>query len=394
MARIEAPSPTPSFTLERKPTMSPTSMSTATLSPTATITPETFSSLVPGVLRTMPIVILDDDTIHTTLLEITLRSAGFKNVQSINNPHELSSVLTHTQPDLLLLDLNMPFKSGLDVLEDLNQQFLMEDRFPVVMLSASERVDMREQALALGAKDFISKPFRSTEVILRVRNILETRHFYLAQTRQSERLEKLVQARTAQLEQSQVEMLIRLARTAEYRDDEAGEHIWRVAQLSAQLARKLGLDETRADLLLRAARLHDVGKVAVPDSILMKPSQLDQEEFEAVKRHTLVGAELLSGSQSPLLKIAQTIALTHHERWDGKGYPRGLKGETIPLEGRILAVADSFDALTHHRSYRTARTLEQAVTEISAQSGKQFDPKVVAAFLELYQEGALHLFVG
>jgi putative two-component system response regulator len=369
-------------------------MSTAMLSPKATITPEMFSSLVPPMLRSMSVVILDDDTIHTTLLEITLRSAGFKNVQSINSPHELGSVLANTYPDLLLLDLNMPFKSGLDVLEELNQQFLMEERFPVVMLSASERVDMREQALALGAKDFISKPFRSTEVVLRVRNILETRHFYLAQSRQSERLDQLVQARTAQLEQSQVEMLIRLARTAEYRDDEAGEHIWRVAQLSAQLARKLGLEESRADLLLRAARLHDVGKVAVPDSILMKPSQLNQEEFELVKRHTLVGAELLSGSQSPLLKIAETIALTHHERWDGTGYPRGLKGEAIPLEGRILAVADSFDALTHQRSYRTARTLEQAVAEISAQSGKQFDPKVVAAFLELHQEGALHLFVG
>jgi putative two-component system response regulator len=369
-------------------------MSTATLSPKATITPEMFASLIPTMLRTMEIVILDDDTIHTTLLEITLRSAGFKNVQSINHPRELTSVLASTRPDLLLLDLNMPFKSGLEVLADLNQTIMMEDRFPVVMLSASERVDMREQALALGAKDFIAKPFRSSEVVLRVRNMLETRYFYLAQAHQNDHLEELVRARTAQLEQSQVEMLIRLARTAEYRDDEAGEHIWRVAQLSAQLARQLGLDETRADLLLRAARLHDVGKVAVPDSILMKPSQLNQEEFELVKRHTLVGAELLSGSQSPLLKIAETIAFTHHERWDGTGYPRGLKGEAIPLEGRILAVADSFDALTHHRSYRTARTLQEAVAEISSQSGKQFDPKVVAAFLELYQEGALHLFVG
>jgi putative two-component system response regulator len=360
----------------------------------ATITPETFSSLVPSILRSMPIVILDDDTIHTTLLEITLRSAGFKNVHSINNPRELNATLTKVQPDLLLLDLNMPFKSGLDVLEELNQQYLIEERFPVVMLSASERTDMREQALALGAKDFIAKPFRSTEVILRVRNILETRSLYSAQALQNERLEELVRARTAQLEQSQVEMLIRLARAAEYRDDDAGEHIWRVAHLSAHLARQLGLEESRVELLMRAARLHDVGKVAIPDSILLKPSQLNQDEFDLIKRHTVVGAELLSGSQSPLLKIAETIALTHHERWDGTGYPRGLKGEAIPLEGRILAVADSFDALTHNRSYRPAQSLEQAVAEISSQSGKQFDPKVVKAFLELHQEGGLHLFVG
>jgi putative two-component system response regulator len=373
--------------------MSFAALNDTALSPKVTITPEMFSSLVPTMLRSMAIVILDDDHIHTTLLEITLRSAGFKNVQSINSPRDLSALLARTEPDLLLLDLNMPFKSGLEVLEDLNQQFEVDERFPVLMLSASERSDMREHALALGAKDFIAKPFRSTEVILRVRNMLETRYFYLAQARQNERLEELVQERTAQLEQSQVEMLIRLARAAEYRDDEAGEHIWRVAQLSAQLARQLGLDEGRVELLLRAARLHDVGKVAIPDSILMKPSQLNQEEFDFVKRHTLVGAELLSGSQSPLLKMAETIALTHHERWDGKGYPRGLKGEAIPLEGRILAVADSFDALTHKRSYRSAQTLEQAVAEIETQSGKQFDPKIVQAFLELYEAGELHFLV-
>ncbi len=203
------------------------------------------------------------------------------------------------------------------------------------------------------------------------------------------KLEELVNRRTEQLERSQLEMLTRLAKAAEYRDDEAGEHIWRVAHLSAQLAQELGQDTHYITLILRAARLHDVGKVGIPDAILMKPGKLSGTEFESIQNHTRIGAQLLSGGHSPLIKMAETIALTHHEHWDGNGYPRKLTGEAIPLEGHILAVADAFDALTHDRHYRRALSLESAVREIRAQSGRQFDPTVVQAFLRLYERGDL-----
>ncbi|MEJ2291447.1 MAG: HD domain-containing protein [Deinococcales bacterium] len=184
-------------------------------------------------------------------------------------------------------------------------------------------------------------------------------------------------------------MLIRLAKAAEYRDDDTGEHTWRVARTCALLGQELGLGAEAVDLVLRAARLHDVGKIAIPDGILLKPGALTEAEFEVVKGHARAGAELLSGGRSPLMKLAETIALTHHERWDGTGYPLGLAGDSIPIESRLLAVADTFDALTHDRIHRKAVSPERAVAEIRSQSGKQFDPRVVDAFLLLYERGEL-----
>jgi putative two-component system response regulator len=206
---------------------------------------------------------------------------------------------------------------------------------------------------------------------------------------QRDELEQRVCERTEQLEISYVEMLTRLAKVAEYRDDESNEHIWRVAKVSSLIAKAVGFTEERVELLLRAARLHDVGKIAIPDGILFKPSTLTPSEFEVVKSHTTIGAEILSGSRSELLQLAEVIALTHHERWDGTGYPRGLKAEAIPVEGRILAIADSFDALTHDQPHRRAFSVPEAVEEIQQQRGKQFDPDLVEVFLNLYWAGKL-----
>jgi len=218
---------------------------------------------------------------------------------------------------------------------------------------------------------------------------LEARYFHQQLANQNERLEDMVRDRTAKLENAQVEMLIRLAKAAEYRDDDTGEHTWRVARTTSLLATELGLPPATADLLVRAARLHDVGKIAIPDGILLKPGRLTEAEFEVVKQHARAGAELLSGGQSPLVQLAETIALTHHERWDGLGYPQGLAGDAIPLEARLLAVADTFDALTHDRIHRKAVSPERAVEVIRENMGKQFDPRVVDAFLVLYARGEL-----
>ncbi len=191
--------------------------------------------------------------------------------------------------------------------------------------------------------------------------------------------------RTAALEETQIEILERLALAAEYRDDETGEHIKRVGRTAAEIAKVLGWSEEEVELIRRAAPLHDVGKIAISDTILLKPGKLTPEEFERMKLHTTLGAKMLSGGRFPLLQLAEQIALTHHERWDGSGYI-GLQGEAIPIAGRIVAVADVFDALTSVRPYKNAWSTSDAIDEIRRQNGKQFDPRVVEAFLKVISE--------
>lgn len=340
-------------------------------------------------LKDRKIVILDDDQTQIVLLESILTHAGFHNFISVSDPRLIEEVIGREQPDLLLLDLTMPYLSGLDVMRLLKQSVLTEMFLPILVLTADSRVTIQDEALRAGANDFLTKPFRVTEVLLRIQNLLESRLLYLELQEQKQTLEGLVLQRTRQLEQTQIEMLTRLARVGEYRDNESGEHVWRVAELSAALARELKLAANRVDLLLRASRLHDIGKIAIPDGLLLKPTKLSREEFAVIQAHTTIGAQLLSGGQSLFMQMAETIALSHHEHWDGSGYPRGLKGEAIALEARILALADAFDALTNHRPHRQARPVQEAVREIQAQSGKQFDPTIVEAFLGLYERGAL-----
>ena len=336
-------------------------------------------------LRDMKILIVDDDDAQVLILRSILKREGFKHVTTEQDPRRSAEQFEVLRPDLLLLDLNMPHLSGFDVMETLKDK--AGEYFPILMLTADERATTKKQALASGAKDFINKPFDSTEVILRVCNLLEARRFQQRLAKNNDLLETLVAERTRQLEHSQVEMLVRLARASEYRDDQSGEHVWRVSQLTGQIGSQLGLERPRVELLVRAARLHDVGKIAIPDGILMKPSRLTPPEFDVVKTHTTVGAQLLSGGQSPLMKLAETIALTHHERWDGAGYPNGLAGGDIPIESRIFAVADTLDALTHDRVHQRACSLLEAVSKIEAQAGTQFDPEVVTAFMSVYERG-------
>ncbi|WP_052351619.1 HD-GYP domain-containing protein, partial [Deinococcus pimensis] len=203
-----------------------------------------------------------------------------------------------------------------------------------------------------------------------------------------EHAEAQVRARTAELEVAQQEIVTRLAMAAEYRDDVTGKHTWRVGYVAGRLGAALGLTPAQTEVLRSAARLHDVGKIGIPDHILLKPGKFTDEEYEAMKLHTVRGAQMLSGSQSALLRMAEEIALTHHERWDGRGYPHGLSGEEIPLVGRVVSVADVFDALTHERPYKRAWTTGEALAEIGRGSGTQFDPRVVEAALRLMGEAS------
>lgn len=338
-------------------------------------------------LQMKRILLVEDEEANRVLLKNILQRAGFTQVEALEDPRQTVECFLDFDPDLIIIDHHMPVMTGMDVISLLKPH--LPEYFPILMLTADERPELRQKALASGAKDFLNKPVNATEVELRIRNLLEARHFHSLLQEQNERLEEIVSERTAELEHAQIEMLVRLAKAAEFRDDESGEHVWRVAHTSAMIAREMAMDENQVELLLRAARLHDVGKIAIPDGILLKPTRVTEAEFAVIKTHTTIGADLLSGGLTPLMKMAEVIARTHHERWDGTGYPNQLQGSDIPLVARILAVADTFDALTHDRIHRRAVIMREAVDEIAAHRGQQFDPSVVDAFLSIEARGEL-----
>lgn len=327
------------------------------------------------------ILIVDDTSTNCILLEALLDEAGYPDSFSVLDPREAVEAFRRYSPDLVLLDLHMPHLDGLAVMAALRQEPGAE-LVPVLMLTADVSPDARQKALAAGIKDFLTKPFDETEVTLRIRNLLETRRLHERLNRQNEALEAIVSERTREAERAKIETLERLALAAELRDDTTGHHTQRVGRLSGFLAAALGLDDDAVQLIRRAAPLHDIGKIATPDKILLKAGRLTRHEWLIMKRHTVDGARLLSNSVAGAVQMAQTIALSHHERWDGNGY-LGMKGKDIPFAGRLVAITDVFDALTHRRPYKEAWTEADALTEIRAQRGRQFDPEIVDAFLEM-----------
>jgi putative two-component system response regulator len=329
------------------------------------------------------ILVVDDEPSNVALLEALLERWGYRNVVSTTNSSSLEALCDEVEPDLLLLDLHMPTIDGFEVMARLRRRIRATVSLPVLVLTADATTTAKRRALTNGARDFLTKPFDPDEVRLRVRNLLEIRALQLDQQRQEHELEERVGERTAELEDARLEVIERLGRAGEFRDDETGEHTRRVGNTAHALAKALGQDGEDARRMQIAAPLHDIGKIAIPDAILLKPGRLTAEEFAHMQRHTAIGADLLGGSGSTLLALARSIALTHHERWDGSGYPCGLAGEAIPLPGRIVALADVFDALTHARPYKEPWTVDDAVAEIEHQRGRQFDPGLVDVFLSL-----------
>jgi putative two-component system response regulator len=328
------------------------------------------------------ILIIDDEPANVRLLERLLQQEGFASLETATDPRQALPLYTEFKPDLILLDLHMPHLDGFAVMNQLRPRIPEGEFLPILVLTADVATEAKLQALSMGAVDFLTKPLDHAEVRLRIRNLLQTRFLYKEVQHQKSILEDKVRERTADLERAQLEALERLALAAEFRDDETGQHTQRVGVRSAMLAKAMGLSPDLVEQIRRAAPLHDVGKIGIPDAILRKPGKLTPEEFELMKTHTTIGAKILSGSGSPLLQMAEEIALTHHERWDGTGYS-GLSGETIPLTGRIVALADVFDALTNDRIYRQAVPLEEALAEIERQRGGHFDPRMVDAFLRI-----------
>jgi putative two-component system response regulator len=335
------------------------------------------------------ILIVDDEPANVLLLERILDEAGYPNHTATTDPRQVLTIHARYHPDLILLDLAMPHLDGLTVMAQLRQVLPAGTFLPILVLTADMTTQAKQQALSGGATDFLVKPFDSTEVLLRIGNLLQTRRLHLELQGHNQLLEQRVRDRTAQLEAARNEILERLALAAEYRDDETHQHTLRVGESSALLAAALGLPDEQIQRLRQAAPLHDIGKIGISDTVLLKPAKLTPAEFEHVKTHTLIGGRILADSPVPVLQLGREIALTHHERWDGSGYPHGLNGKHIPLSGRIVSVADVFDALTHDRPYKHAWPVDQAVAEITAQRGHQFDPDVVDAFLGLLDRGAL-----
>jgi putative two-component system response regulator len=333
--------------------------------------------------RNARILIVDDEDANIEILQRILARAGFVRVESTNDSRQATPLYVEHRPDLILLDLHMPHMDGLEVMDQLNE-IAEASYLPILILSGDLTPEARRDALSRGAKDFVNKPFQQDELLLRIKTLLETRFLYIQIQGQNQLLEAKVRERTRELVEAQIEIIERLAIAAEFRDDNTGQHTHRVGQMSALVAKQLGLPDVQVSLIRRAAELHDVGKIGVPDTILMKMGKLTPDEFEIVKTHTVIGARILSGGKFPLLRLAEEVAFSHHERWDGEGYAR-IRGVDVPLAGRIVAVADVFDALTQQRPYKPAWPVAEAIAEIDRQRGRQFDPGVVDAFLRVIE---------
>lgn len=356
--------------------------------------------------NTAKIMVVDDEPLNIQLAVKYLELAGFWNFVTTMDSREAIAMVNDQRPDVLLLDIMMPHVSGLEILEKLRG----DDRWmslAIVILTADNDQATKRKALQLGASDFLRKPVDPIELIPRVRNVaLVKKHSDFLQQYASQ-MEDEVLIRTAELAKSRREITQCLARAAEFRDDDSGQHVLRVGRYARLIAKELSWDDISLDLLEQAAQLHDIGKIAIPDSILLKPGKLTAEEFEIVSRHPLIGqqilkrpddeqqllrehtmrgARLLENLDSPILHLAGNISLTHHERWDGNGYPQHLAGEAIPIEGRIVAVADVFDALSSERPYKHAYPVEECFRIIEEGRGTQFDPNVLDAFIRCRQD--------
>ena len=334
-------------------------------------------------IKNARILIVDDQEANVLYLESILRKAGYTAFQSTTDSREVLPLCAANRPDLLLLDLMMPHLDGFELMEQLKPLTPANSYLPILVLTADVTSETKRRALASGANDFLSKPFDPTEAVLRIHNLLAAWFLHIMPQRENEALEEKVRDHTRELEESQLEVLRRLAQAAEFRDDDTGQHTRRVGEMAALLARELGFSEAQIEVIRHAAPLHDVGKIGISDNILLKPGKLTGDEFEVIKSHTMIGARLLAGGHSHFVQMAEIIALSHHERWDGNGYPQRLQGENIPIEGRLVAIADVFDALTHERPYKKAWPVEEAQAEIESQSGRQFDPRAVAAFVQI-----------
>lgn len=331
------------------------------------------------------VLIIDDTEINLILFGALIKKLDNCQSHSFASPLDgLAWAATHT-PDLVIVDYMMPDIDGLEFIQRFRALPNCAD-VPILMITANDQKQVRYRALDSGANDFLAKPVDKVEFLARAKNMLSLSSARRKLADHAEWLSSEVRKATEVILQRERDTVFRLCKAAEFRDPETGAHILRMAHYSQLIAKKLGLPPDEQELLLEAAPMHDIGKVGITDNILLKPGRLDAAEFEIMKQHAAFGYELLKNSNSRVLQAGAEIALGHHEKYDGSGYPQGLKGEAIPIFSRIVAVADVFDALTSERPYKKAWSLEQAVDFLNAGSGTHFDPQCVQAFLDGFDD--------
>jgi putative two-component system response regulator len=336
-------------------------------------------------LRGAKILIVDDNPVNIRLLQETVEHAGYSSITTATDPRDVEGLFDSRSYDLILLDIRMPHMDGFEVMDILSKK-INDDYLPVIVLTAQTDEETKLKALEKGAKDFITKPFHRVEVLQRIRNMLEVRTLYKQQKNQAEILDAKVRERTQELRETQNETIRRLGRAGEYRDNETGMHVIRMSKCCHLLALAANIDPNTAELILHASPMHDLGKIGIPDNVLLKPGKLNEDEWKTMKTHAQIGADILAEHSSPIMGMAESIALTHHEKWDGSGYPQGLTNSTIPIEGRIAAISDVFDALTSARPYKEAWSAEKAIAVINQGSGSHFDPDLVKLFNDIVPE--------
>ena len=332
------------------------------------------------------ILIVDDHEVNVTLLERLLCRGGYQHVTSTINSCEVCELHQKNDYDLILLDLQMPVMDGFHVMEKL-KEMEVDTYPPVIVITAQPNHKLR--AFKMGAKDFIGKPFEMAEVLTRVHNFLEVRVLQKTLKNYNKTLEKRVSEKTSDLRDSYIETIFTMTRAAEYKDEETGDHVQRISYYSREFAKMLGLDEEFIDKIFFASAMHDIGKIGIPDHILLKPGSFEPHEWLIMQQHAAMGAKILGNSNSPYLKMGAEIALNHHERWDGSGYPSGKKGEEIPLSARIMNICDIYDALRSKRPYKPAFNHSKTMEIITSGDGRtqpqHFDPVIFAEFKKNHQ---------
>ena len=339
----------------------------------------------PDAAHSAHILIVDDNPITIACLRKVLEHAGFQHIVGCTQSTHVCALYAQQHFDALILDMFMPGLTGLEVIAELTRAF-PTDYLPILMLTSDTDPAIKLSSLSSGAQDFLLKTCDNSELLLRLYNILRAsaRHKKLRQTHAE--LEHQITLRTQQLHDSQIKLIHCLGKVGEFRDNETGMHVIRMSKIAMLLAQRLGLDDDACNMILHASPMHDLGKIAIADKVLLKPGKLDPDEWQVMQTHASIGAKILENFGTELMDVAASIAQNHHEKFDGSGYPRGLAGEAIPLYARICSVCDVFDALLSHRPYKAPWSIDETLLYLREQSGKQFDPRIIDVFFHNMDE--------